>query len=72
MKKVTLYAEPDLVRDVERTAYEMRRNGQFTTLSSLMRTGWRLLLAMDNTEREEAHARFGKVPEGQSGTTLST
>jgi len=60
------------VRDVEQTAYEMRRNGQFTTLSSLMRTGWRLLLQMDNTQREEAHARFGKVPEGQSGTTLST
>jgi len=72
VKKVTLYAEPDLVRDVEQTAYEMRRNGQFTTLSSLMRTGWRLLLQMDNTQREEAHARFGKVPEGQSGTTLST
>jgi hypothetical protein len=72
MKKVTLYAEPDLVREVERTAYEMRRNGQFTTLSSLMRTGWRLLLAMDNIQREEAHARFGKVPEGPSGTTLST
>jgi hypothetical protein len=72
MKKVTLYAEPDLVREVERTAYEMRQGGQFTTLSSLMRTGWRMLLAMNPDQREEAHARFGKVPEGPSGTTLST
>jgi Arc/MetJ-type ribon-helix-helix transcriptional regulator len=72
MKKVTLYSDPDLLRQVEETAWDMRRRGQFTTLSSLMRTGWRLLLEMPQDQREEVHAKFGQVPEGPSGTTLST
>lgn len=72
MKKVTLYCDPDLLRQVEQTAFDMRQRGQFTTLSSMMRTGWRVLLTMDADEREEMHAKFGQLPEGPSGTHLAT
>ena len=66
MRKVTLYCEPDLLRTMEKEAFELRQRGQFATLSSLMRTGWRMWLSMDQIEKDQLHARLSRAE--QTGT----